>query len=323
MELAEAETRLIELDAQISKAGEDLNDTLYQIEQTDKLIKETSDKVNNTKEKIAEYQEQLSERIASDYKGGQASAIDVILEARSFEELANTIYYQNKINGSDAETIERVNNAREELEEEQASLEALQKKQKQLKDKQEEQIESLGQAQKEQKEYVESLSEELKTAIEEERLQELKDQQEEAARRAAELFDFDPDLMPEASRISEKRQTILAAAYSQIGVPYVWAGEAPGEGLDCSGFTMYCYGQAGIWLPHSAGAQSTMARVTTTPKPGDLVFWLGGMNDITGNHVAIYIGDGLIIHAYYGGVQISSLLDIAPWGYTFIGSITD
>lgn len=42
---------------------------------------------------------------------------------------------------------------------------------------------------------------------------------------------------------------VIAAAYSQLGVPYVWGGTTPGVGLDCSGLTQYCYRQAGIAIP--------------------------------------------------------------------------
>ncbi len=83
---------------------------------------------------------------------------------------------------------------------------------------------------------------------------------------------------------------IVAAAYSQLGVPYVWGGETPGVGLDCSGLTMYCYSTVGILLPHYTEDQ--FARGTPFPlseaKPGDVLYKVG--------HVAIYIGGDQYIH---------------------------
>ena len=87
----------------------------------------------------------------------------------------------------------------------------------------------------------------------------------------------------------------VAAAESQIGVPYVWGGETPGVGFDCSGLTAWSWGQAGVSLPHFSGAQ--MADSTPVPlsdlQPGDLLFYGPG----GGDHVAMYVSPGTMIEA--------------------------
>ena len=84
--------------------------------------------------------------------------------------------------------------------------------------------------------------------------------------------------------------SVIAAAFSQLGVPYVWGGTTPGVGLDCSGLTQWCYRQAGISIPRNSEDQA--AAGTKIPlsmaEPGD-VLWRPG-------HVAIYIGDDSYIH---------------------------
>jgi peptidoglycan DL-endopeptidase CwlO len=94
----------------------------------------------------------------------------------------------------------------------------------------------------------------------------------------------------------------VAAAESQLGVPYVWGGESPGRGFDCSGLTAWAWGQAGVPLPHYSGAQ--MADTTPVPvsdlEPGDLLFYGPGGSE----HVAMYIGNGEMIEAPYTGAYV-------------------
>lgn len=84
-------------------------------------------------------------------------------------------------------------------------------------------------------------------------------------------------------------QTIVNAAYSQLGVPYVWGGTTPGVGLDCSGLTSYCHRVAGISIPRTSSEQLAGGRRVSNPQPGDIC-WTPG-------HVAIYIGNGQMIEA--------------------------
>ena len=125
----------------------------------------------------------------------------------------------------------------------------------------------------------------------------------------------------QGSTTDDTRAAILAAAYSQLGVPYVYGAESPGVALDCSGFTQYCYSEAGIDIPHSSVAQAGMADKTSIDdlQAGDLVFWEGTAGgSASGSHVAIYLGDGQIIHANGTEVAVGTLSD----SWTSCGSIS-
>jgi cell wall-associated NlpC family hydrolase len=80
-------------------------------------------------------------------------------------------------------------------------------------------------------------------------------------------------------------------ALAEVGTPYVWGGETPGVGFDCSGLVQAAYAAAGVTLPRVAQDQydaTAKLRPNDPLEPGDLVFFGGGPTDIT--HVGIYSG---------------------------------
>lgn len=97
---------------------------------------------------------------------------------------------------------------------------------------------------------------------------------------------------------TDVQQKIVNAAYSQLGVNYVWGGTTPNVGLDCSGLTQYCYSQAGISIPRTSQEQSEKGKVVTNPEPGDICV------SNNAGHVAIYIGNGQMIEAPDVGQQV-------------------
>ena len=114
-------------------------------------------------------------------------------------------------------------------------------------------------------------------------------------------------------------ETIVNAAYSQLGVGYSYGASSPGVAFDCSGLTSWCYAQAGISIPHSSAGQAGCITSTGNLQPGDLVVWLGGVDSGSGNHVALYVGNDQIIHANGSYVKLDSLSGRS--GYTVAGSV--
>lgn len=99
---------------------------------------------------------------------------------------------------------------------------------------------------------------------------------------------------------NEKAATAVKAALGTLGTPYVWGGNTPGAGLDCSGLTKYAYGEAGVEIPRLAHEQANGATPVSPGDlmPGDLAIWDG--------HVAMVIGNGQFVEAG-DPVQISSI----------------
>ncbi|SNS03908.1 Cell wall-associated hydrolase, NlpC family [Geodermatophilus saharensis] len=95
--------------------------------------------------------------------------------------------------------------------------------------------------------------------------------------------------------------TAVETALAQLGDPYVWGSSGP-DGFDCSGLTQYAYAAAGISLPHSSKAQSTMGTPVSRAEllPGDIVYFYSPVS-----HVGIYIGDGRMVHARTFGQPVA------------------
>ncbi|RND84980.1 C40 family peptidase [Lacticaseibacillus paracasei] len=114
------------------------------------------------------------------------------------------------------------------------------------------------------------------------------------------------------SSVSVSGGSIASNAAKYIGVPYVYGGTSP-SGFDCSGLIYYAAKEAGISLPRTSQAQSTLGSYVSVSdlKAGDLVFW-GGVG--SAYHVGIYIGGGQYLHAPAPGqnVTIQSMAYFAP-----------
>lgn len=100
----------------------------------------------------------------------------------------------------------------------------------------------------------------------------------------------------QAAVTNATRSAIVAYAKQFIGNPYVYGGTSLTNGADCSGFTMSIFSHFGISTGRSSRDQAAKGREIPVSdiQPGDLLFYASGS---TINHVALYIGDGQIIHA--------------------------
>jgi cell wall-associated NlpC family hydrolase len=111
---------------------------------------------------------------------------------------------------------------------------------------------------------------------------------------------------------SAQGMAALRAAESQIGVPYVWGGESPGHGFDCSGLVQWAWAQAGFTIPRTTEEQwPALHHVSLQDlQPGDLLFYYNLDGDNLVDHVVMYAGSGpwgtnTIIAAAHTGTTVS------------------
>ena len=113
--------------------------------------------------------------------------------------------------------------------------------------------------------------------------------------------------------LSDVRASVVSYALQFVGNRYVWGGTSLENGVDCSGFTMRILGKYGVSLPHSSKAQpSCGTKISASDaKPGDLFFYGSGSSI---SHVAIYIGNGQIVHASNkrDGIKVSNAFYRSP-----------
>lgn len=118
---------------------------------------------------------------------------------------------------------------------------------------------------------------------------------------------------------SYKRQQLVDYAMQFVGGPYRYGGTDPRTGVDCSGFTRYVLQNgAGVSVNRSSTGQSRQGTPVSAAQmqPGDLLFYGSGSRI---NHVAMYIGDGQVVHASTEETGIT----VSPWNYRTPVKITN
>lgn len=114
-----------------------------------------------------------------------------------------------------------------------------------------------------------------------------------------------------ANQQASRRNQIVNFALKYVGNPYVWGGTSLTKGADCSGFVQSVLRNYGISLPRTSREQAKVGRAINSSqmRPGDLIFYANSSGTI--NHVAMYIGNGQIVHA----ASRRSGIRISTWNY--------
>lgn len=154
------------------------------------------------------------------------------------------------------------------------------------------------------------LEEDKQTAAEEtESSEETTDKEEANADEA--VAEAEAELEAAIEVENDLRSEIVTYALQFVGNRYKYGGTNPNTGVDCSGFTSYVMRHAAeVELPHSSGGQSRMGRQVSSSemRPGDIICYGSGKRI---NHVALYIGNGQIVHASTERTGIK----VSRWNY--------
>jgi cell wall-associated NlpC family hydrolase len=321
--------QLQQLDASLGRAVEQYNLANVKLARIQRDMKENRHELHVAKKNLKVSQRVIASRLVTLYTSEQASTLEVILGARSLDDMLNRMDGAKSITSLDSQVLKQVKQFRTAVKKNGRQLATAHVEQKRLVAERAARKSQIESQMAEQNRLLSSIKGEIARIEAAQAARQLQMAVVAQARLATLNRVSQQDAANTVvgiSAITPSTDTVLApppthtgaagVALSQLGTPYVWAGFAPG-GFDCSGLVMWAYSQVGVALPHSSYAQWGYGVSVSRDQlqPGDLVFFDGL------GHVGIYIGGGQFVHAPHTGdvVKISSL-DESWYASTYVGA---
>jgi cell wall-associated NlpC family hydrolase len=311
-QLQSAQAQAAQIAAQIQAQGDKLavlseqyDQDQIRVQQLDQQVSQTQAQVAQTKTQVANEQNALRQLAISDYtSGGTTSGLEQLFTPGG-ERSAAVQEYQQVASASVSGAIDRLNQSDSVLSAQESGLQTTQSEARTT-------LAAADAAR--QGAQSELASQQATLAKVKGRIGTLVAQRQ-AALAAAQAAAFQARLVAQQATVADPGlpsvpaapngggAEAVAAAESQIGVPYVWAGSSPGAGFDCSGLTMWAWAHAGVGLSHSAADQyaETVHVPLSDLQPGDLLFYREGG---TIGHVTMYVGPGEMVQAMETGTNI-------------------
>ena len=324
-----------QMDSDLSHAIEAYNLANIQLGQIDSDLKVNGRHLVTAKASLGVAQRHIAKRLRALYiNGDSGGAVEVILGAKSLDDLLDRLDMASRVGGQDTQVLQDVRRFRQEVQLRRAKLTDDRARQAQIVSERAARRRSIEGQLAERQRLLASVKDEIERMQAAERARQARLAEEARRRLAAEAaarqyerqqtYELTTDSdTPDATASSSstpappsKYGGVVGIAMQYLGIPYVWGGASP-SGFDCSGLTMYVYAQVGVSLPHNAAMQYNSVGVPVSRdqlQPGDLVFFNGL------GHMGIYIGGGQFIHAPRTGdvVKISSMTGY--YASTFMGA---
>ncbi len=330
-----------QMDSDLSKAIEAYNYANVELGSIDTDLASNGRHLKSAKQSLTVAQAHIAARLKALYVNGDGGgAVEVILGARSLDDLLDRLDVAERVGQRDAKVLAEVKRFKREVRLRRSKLRTDRSRQAQVVAERSARKQSIEAGLAERQRLLASVKDEISVMQEAERRRQAQLAAEARARLAAEQaasdaaqtlatqsqatdasLAFDPSgdsssSDPSISAPPAKYGGVIGIAMQYLGVPYVWGGMSP-SGFDCSGLVAYVYGQVGVGLPHHAASQFGMGTPVSQDElqAGDLVFFDGL------GHVGLYIGGGQFIHAPHTGdvVKISSLTE-SWYASTYVGA---
>ncbi len=310
-DVANAQQKVAQIQESLAQLNEQYNEALYKLQHAQQHVAEAEAMKTAAQKEADTARSRLSKRAVDAYTG-MGSQYDALLSSNSMTEFSDRLEFLGAMSQTDADLASQADSAAQQaawaqqaydqaVADRQALIDQLDGQRQQAAQQLAEAQQLLSQTQAAHDQWVL----EQQQALEE--LRQQQQQVEQPPTNPSPPVDPPSYNPPPDSGLGGQ---VVAAALSKVGSPYVFGAAGP-TSFDCSGLTMYAWGTVGVSIPHSAAAQwASLPKVDVHQViPGDIIYY-GNF----GPHVAIYIGNGQIVHARHPGsggeVQVNDM-----WGY--------
>jgi cell wall-associated NlpC family hydrolase len=317
------------LSDQLERARSQYDASTHQLAKIQASIRQNRYELRVAKHNLTASERTIERRVVDLYTSGQESTLEVILGAKSLDDVITRVDNAKSVSNGDAAVLGQVKQFRAAVKRSGAILKHAHDAQVRVVAARAAAKHQLESKIAEQQRLYASVQGEIKRLVAQQHARQLQLAQEAQARlaqeQAAQSQQQNTTIVgitaatPQSDTVVAPPPThgnVIDYAMSQLGTPYVWGGAAPG-GFDCSGLVMWAYAQVGVSLPHSSYAMWNYGVPVSRDQlaPGDIVFFDGL------GHVGLYIGGGQFIEAPHTGdvVKISSL-DSGWYAATYVGA---
>jgi cell wall-associated NlpC family hydrolase len=319
---------LNQLDASLGRAVEQYNLANVKLDRIRKDQRLNAFELRVAQSNLKKSRRAIERRIVSLYTSEQSSTLEVVLGAKTLDEILNRLDNADRVSTLDSQVLKEVKTFQASVKLHKRQLAAAKAAQVRLVAQRAAQRRTVEAKLAQRRRLLSSIKGEIAQLLSAQRARELQmariaqarlsSTQRESAQQAEGTVVGATAATPEGVTVAPPSQYggVVGVAMSYLGVPYAWGGSSPG-GFDCSGLVMYSYSKVGVSLPHSSYAQYGVGVPVSKDQlqPGDLVFFDGL------GHVGIYIGGGQFVHAPHSGdvVKVSSLGD-SWYASTYVGA---